>query len=310
MSVIVTLTFSPCIDKSTTVGALVADKKLVCSAPVLEPGGGGINVARAIAKLGGSAAAIYPSGGYTGRFFNELLQHEHIVTIPVAVAGSLRENMVVLDRATNQQYRFGMPGTPLTDEEWKACLEKINTIKDLSYLVVSGSLPPGVPDTIFARLAGIAAAQNARLVVDTSGKALIEASQEKVYLLKPNLAELSTLAGRSEINMENVTDVAREIISRGWCKIIVVSMGAAGAVLVTASEAYRAVPPPVIRKSTVGAGDSMLAGIIWSLQHNNNLEQALQFGVACGTAATMNAGTSLFNKPDVDKLYALINKPV
>jgi len=101
--------------------------------------------------------------------------------------------------------------------------------------------------------------------------------------------------------------VAREIIARGNCEIIVVSMGAAGAVLVTARDTYRAVPPPVVRKSTVGAGDSMLAGIIWSLQQNNSLEQALRFGVACGTAATMNTGTALFHKSDAERLYMLMS---
>jgi 6-phosphofructokinase 2 len=308
MPVTVTLTLNPCIDKSTTIPALVAEKKLSCSEPVLEPGGGGINVARAIGKLGGDAVAVYPAGGYTGVFFNELLQKEKVSIQPVPVQSSLRENIIVLDQSTNQQYRFGMPGAALLEKEWQQCLDTIQNTNNMSFLVASGSLPAGVPADIFARLGAIAKEKKARLIVDTSGEALKKAAQEKVYLLKPNLGELSMLANRTALNMESVEDVAREIIDRGWCEVMVVSMGAAGAIMVTAGKTYRAIPPPVVRKSTVGAGDSMVAGIIWSLSQNDNLQQALHYGVACGTAATMNPGTSLFNLPDVEKLYSILNQ--
>ena len=185
MSNIVTLTLSPCIDKSTAVHALIAEKKLHCTDPVMEPGGGGINVARAIAKLGGNTIAVYPAGGYTGLFFNELLQHENVPARPVKAVNSLRENFIVFEQSTSQQYRFGMPGAVLHDDEWNDCVKAIEAINDLSFLVVSGSLPPGVPTTIFSQLAAIAAHKNAKLIVDTSGQALKDASCENIYLLKP-----------------------------------------------------------------------------------------------------------------------------
>ena len=111
MSSIITITFSPCIDKSTAVAALVPEKKLVCATPKLEPGGGGINIARAIKKLGGAATAIFPSGGYTGKYFNHLLEKENIPAVIIETANETRENIIVVDEATNNQYRFGMPGT-------------------------------------------------------------------------------------------------------------------------------------------------------------------------------------------------------
>jgi 6-phosphofructokinase 2 len=125
MQNIVTITFSPSIDKSTSVPKLLPEKKLRCSQPVLDPGGGGINVARAIKKLGGEALAIYPAGGFTGQAFNALLAREGVTARVIEAAADTRENIVVLDESTNQQYRFGMPGTPVTEEEWQLMLQVI-----------------------------------------------------------------------------------------------------------------------------------------------------------------------------------------
>jgi 6-phosphofructokinase 2 len=301
---IVTVTFSPSIDKSTSVQALVPEKKLKCNAPKLEPGGGGINVARAIKKLGGEVTAVFPSGGYTGEFFNHLLSSENIDSVIIRTANETRENIIVVDEMTGKQYRFGMPGTKLTDVEWKACLDAIEGIDDAAYIVASGSLPPGVPVNIYAEIAKIARKKNAKFIVDTCGEALQHAADEGLYLLKPNLGELSDLSGRNrELGLEEIEIVAREIIQKGKSEVLVISMGAAGAMLVTSSETIRVKAPVVQTKSTVGAGDSMLAGIIFSLANGQSLATAVQFGVACGTAATMNPGTELFKKEDVDYLF-------
>lgn len=306
MSSIITITFSPCIDKSTAVAALVPEKKLVCATPKLEPGGGGINIARAIKKLGGAATAIFPSGGYTGKYFNHLLEKENIPAVIIETANETRENIIVVDEATNNQYRFGMPGTGLTAAEWKKCLLAVEEMSDVEFIIASGSLPPGVPDTIYALLAKIAKSKNAKFIVDTSGEALKHAAAEGVYMLKPNLGELSSLAGKKEIQPGEVKTIAREIIAKGNCEVIVVSMGADGAMLVTAEIAGIFKPPAVERKSTVGAGDSMVAGIVFYLAQGKDLTQSVQYGVACGTAATLNAGTELCKKEDADRLYTLI----
>ena len=247
MSTIVTLTLNPCIDKSTTVSRLVAEKKLKCTEPKLEPGGGGINVARAIHKLGGYAMAVYPAGGYTDKFFSDLLVREQVPARVIEIAGTLRENVIVLDESANQQYRFGMPGPALQPQEWQQCLQVILEIPDVSFIVASGSLPAGVPHDIFARLADIAAKKNARLVVDTSGEPLLQAAKKKVFMLKPNLAELAQLAGKEELNMESVKEVAQQVIRNSNCEVLVVSLGVAGAVLVTANDYYQVVPPAVVR---------------------------------------------------------------
>lgn len=305
MADILTITFNPCIDKSTTVEMLKPEKKLKCTAPVFEPGGGGINVARGIKKIGGEAIAVYPSGGYSGKFLNVLLERENIPSIAIETRQHTRENMIVLEIVTNQQYRFGMPGPQLFEDEWEKCLQ---TIEDnhSDYIVASGSLPTGVPGDIFARISKIAKKQNRKLVVDSSGEALRTAIEEGVYLIKPNLGELSWLAGKEELETNEIEPVAKELILTKNCEIVVVSMGALGAMLITKDRACKVDAPIVKRKTTVGAGDSMVAGMVFYISRNKNLEEVLQFGVACGTAATMNTGTSLCKKEDVERLFAQI----
>jgi 6-phosphofructokinase 2 len=306
MPAIITITFSPCIDKSTSVPALIPEKKLVCAAPKLEPGGGGINIARAIKKLGGEATAIFPSGGYTGKYFNHLLEKENIDAVIIETGNETRENIIVVDEANNNQYRFGMPGTGLTEREYKKCLQAVEEMKEIEFIIASGSLPPGVPVAIYAALAKIAKAKKAKFIVDTSGAALKHAVEEGVYMLKPNLGELSYLAGKKEIKPDEVRNIAAGIIANGKCEVMVVSMGAAGAMLITADIAEVFAPPAVKRKSTVGAGDSMVAGIVFYLSQGKSLLQAVQYGVACGTAATLNAGTELCKKEDADRLFPLV----
>ena len=306
MSVIVTVTFSPCIDKSTSIQKLVPDKKLQCTAPKLEPGGGGINVARALTKLGGHATAIFPSGGYTGKHFNHLIAEENINAIIIEVQSETRENIIVFDEANNAQYRFGMPGNTITDAEWMQCLTALEHISDVSFIVASGSLPPGVPLDIFAQLGKIAKRKQAKFIVDTSGAALKEALNEGVYLLKPNLGELSFLVGKAHLQQSEIEAAAKEIIAAGNCEVLVISMGAEGALLVTNSIIKMIQSPTVTKQSTVGAGDSMVAGIVYYLSKGKPIEEAAMYGVACGTAATLNTGTELCNVKDVEEIFSKI----
>jgi 6-phosphofructokinase 2 len=306
MNNIITLTFSPSIDKSTSIESLIPERKMTCALPKLEPGGGGINVARAIKQLGGEATAIFASGGYTGKKLNQLFEQENIPSIIIETVNETRENLVVLDRSTNNQYRFGMPNTALLENEWQQYLKAVEALENGGFIVASGSLPQGVPLDIYAQLAKIAKKKKAKFIVDTSGEALKHAASEGVYLLKPNLVELGFLAGLEKIDEVDVEAVAKELIHKKSCEIMVVSLGKAGAILVTKSETYRVETPKVVAKSTVGAGDSMVAGIVFSLSKGWNLKQTLQYGVACGTAATMNEGTELCRKEDVEKLFKKI----
>lgn len=306
MASIITITFSPCIDKSATVPALIPEKKLKCSLPKLEPGGGGINVARAIKKLGGTAIAVYPAGGYTGMFFNKLVADENIPAIIIDTKNETRENIIIFDVSENKQYRFGMPGMPLEKDEWQHLLDAVEEMDDVAFIVASGSLPPGVPDDIFADIATIANRKKAKLIIDTSGKPLQHAVEKGVYLLKPNLGELAKLVNKEHLKENEVGRYARELIGHGKVEAVVVSMGERGALLVTEKGERFIKAPPAERRSTVGAGDSMVAGMVLMLSQDKSLEEAAQYGVACGTAATLNPGTELCSREDADRFFEQI----
>lgn len=305
---IITVTFSPAIDKSASVPLLIPEKKLTCTSPVYEPGGGGINVARAIKRLGGDAIAVYPAGGYTGELLTKLLIDEKVDVFPIKTMEHTRENITIKETATNNQYRFGMPGARLSSSGYKKCLKLIEQQQKTAYIVVSGSLPPGVPPDIFEKIAKISRVKNARLIVDTSGEALKQALKAGVYLIKPNLKELASLSGLQVLAVDDAEKAAKEVLDKYKCEVIVTSLGAEGALLVTPSMSLKIKVPTVKTESTVGAGDSMLAGIVYSLLNSRPMIEAARYGVACGTAATMNPGTELCHLKDVEKLYQVISQ--
>jgi 6-phosphofructokinase 2 len=306
---IVTITMNPAVDKSTSVDKLVPEKKLRCAEMVNEAGGGGINVSKAIKELGGESLAMFPSGGLNGDLIESYLKDRQINYKTIPVAHETRENIVVRETSTNAQYRFVMPGAALSDLEAQACFDTLQQLDPKpSFIVASGSLPPGLPENFFGQLADLAKKMKARFIIDTSGKPLELAAKEGVYLLKPNLSELCSLVGKEHLELNEVDDAANEVIKDGRCEVMVVSMGPNGALLVT-KDLCEHVPTPTVKKqSTVGAGDSMVAGMIWMLSQGRPLKETVQFGVACGTAATMNAGTQLFKKQDVHRLHDWIKQ--
>jgi 6-phosphofructokinase 2 len=304
---IVTLTLNPALDKSTSTDRLIPEQKLRCAALQADAGGGGINVSKGLAKLGARSTAIFPAGGHTGVQLKELIEASGIATAIIPVAGDTRENFSVTETATNLQFRFTLPGQTLSEAVVQQCLDEVAQLQP-DILVGSGSLPPGVPDTFYERLAALANQIGAKLVLDTSGPALHAAADEGLYLLKPNLSELSALVGVEQLEMNQVDDAALQIIAQGKCEVVVVSLGPQGA-LVAHKEGFEHIPAPVVQKrSTVGAGDSMVAGMVFALSQGRSPVDMVRMGVACGSAATMNEGTRLFNPPDAFRLLAWIEQ--
>lgn len=305
MSKIVTLTFNPVIDKTTSINGLAPEKKLQCTDPAFGPGGGGINVTRALRNLGADSLAIYPAGGHSGKFLNDLMKQHDLWFQATETATHTRENFIVFDKATGLQYRFGMPGSPIEEHECKALLDAVrNTEAD--FIVASGSLMPGMPTDIVAQVAQIAKEKGAKLILDTSGDALHKAVEVGVYLLKPNLGELSSLVGQEELDHDSVDEIGKEIIQRGDCEVLVVSMGAKGAKMITKDEMIEVSSPVVRSVSTLGAGDCMVAGMVLAFSRNKSLKEVLQYGIACGTAATLTHGSELCRKEDVERLCRMM----
>lgn len=304
MTAILTVTMNPSIDVSASTGKVVPVRKLRCTDVQRDPGGGGINVARVIKRLGGDCRALYPAGGLSGRLLRRLLDDEGIASIPVEVASETRDSFTVLDEASGQQYRFVLPGAVLDRDEWQACLDRVPSLADPPrYVVASGSLPPGVPEEFYANLARVADTLGARTVVDTSGSALGAALEHGVYLVKPNLRELRDLTGRTMERENDWVDAAAGLVRSGGAEIVALTLGDRGALLVGRDVCLRAEAIPVNIASAVGAGDSFLAAMVWALVSGRILEDAFRYGVAAGTAALLTPGTDLSRRDDIERLY-------
>lgn len=304
---ILTVTLNPCIDKSSAVHTMEPESKLRCTEIVNEPGGGGINVSKALKKLNADSIALFPAGGHNGNMLCALLDAEKLPFHAVDSKVETRENWIMLETDLNNQYRFTFPGRQVEEATINTLVDHIRTFSP-TYVVASGSLPPGLPDYFYGLIVKNAASIGARCIVDTSGPALEALKGKGAYLIKPNIGELCNLLQIESMDDSEVPNAAQQIIADGYATIVAVSMGPVGAWLVSKKEKFFAAAPKVNKRSTVGAGDSMVAGITYMLQQNKPLQQTIAFGVACGSAATMNEGTQLFKREDVERLYLEISK--
>lgn len=303
MSSVVTLTLNPAIDKSCSVDRVVPEQKLRCSEPQFDPGGGGLNVARAMRQLGGEATALWTCGGLTGERLSELLDDEQLDHVPLKIEALTRENLIVFEESTGQQYRFGMPGATLTEPEIESCVERLQGLDPHPrYLVLSGSLPPDVEAGLYARIAE-SVPGTCRVILDASGEPLVRALDAPIYLLKPNIKELEQIAGQPVESDAEIRQVSRKLVDGKGVKVVVVSLGSGGAVVTIPDEQFEIRAPTVKIRSKVGAGDSMVAGIVLALSRGGSVKEAVRFGVAAGAAAVMTDGTALCRRSDTERLY-------
>ena len=307
MKEILTLTLNPTIDLSSSVENVFPEHKLRCGPACNEPGGGGLNVARAIHKLGGEARALHFCGGPTGNILRALLDAEQIEHEAIAIEGWTRQSVTILENATGQQYRFVMPGPTFTDAEWRYALERVAKMTTLPDLVVaSGSLPPGVPEDFYGQLARSVHERGGRFILDSSGPALAAAVHAGVFLIKPSLRELRSFVGDTLAHETDQEKAAIRIVESGGAQNVVVSLGAAGVLFASSAGCERMRSPAVPIRSKVGAGDSMVAGLTLGLARNYSLRDAVRFGIAAGAAAVMNPGTQLCRREDAERLFATI----
>lgn len=294
---ILTITLNPTVDFCTTSPAIEAGPKLRCSEPQIDPGGGGINVARAIKLLGGQATALVAIGGATGAHLLQLLALEGVPTVAFQGPGETRQSMSVIDQTNGEQFRFVMPGPAWQDHDVPRALTSVDQSTNEDTLVVlSGSQPPGVAKDFPSILAEHVAGRGARLIVDTSGPALFhlaERPHEALYVLRMDGPEGEELAGRSLPTREDTAEFAASLIAKGVAKIIIVARGADGSVLATKDGAWHALNPPVEVISKVGAGDSFVGAFTYALAGNEPPEECLRHGVAAASAAVMTEATRL-----------------
>lgn len=297
------LTMNPSVDVSTHAPRVVPADKLRCGPAQREPGGGGLNVARVIHRLGGHCTAVYPAGGPSGDWLDAHLRGAGLRLHRVAIEGDTRESFTVQAQDTGQEYRFVLPGPTLSEREWTACLDGLDAAcEGPAFLVASGSLPPGAPADFYGRVAERARRRGVRLILDSSGAALAQGLRAGVFLVKPNLRELGELLGETLDDPSRWRGAAQQLIDHGQAQVVALSLGERGALLVTRDAAWRAPALPITLASSVGAGDSFVGAMAWALQAGHSLPKAFAWGVAAGSAALITPGTGLCRVEDIQRL--------
>lgn len=302
MTKILCLALNPAIDISSDAEVVRHTHKTRTHDQQQFPGGGGINVARVIAKLGGTCELMFLSGGATGELLEAMLKPLPIVERTFKIHDPVRVAYAVHETSTNLEYRFVPEGPLVTEAELAPVFEAI-AASDADYVVASGSLPRGAPDDTYVRLADIVTKKGARFVLDTSGPSLAEAlSRSTMFLVKPSLGEFEAFLGR-KLSHEEVGAAAQAHVRTGAAQYIAVTLGGDGAVLASADRIIRLPAIDVPVNSATGAGDSFVAGMVWSLSEGFEIDEAFRFGQAAGAAAVMTPGTELCRGQDVTELY-------
>ncbi|HKT84554.1 MAG TPA: 1-phosphofructokinase family hexose kinase [Novosphingobium sp.] len=306
MKSIATVTMNPTIDVSYDVGRMRHTHKMRTDNEWYAPGGGGINVARVFVRLGGHARCYYLSGGATGSALDGLIDLHQLVRTRIPIAGPTRVASAVFERGSGKEYRFVPKGPHVAESEWRECLDRLAEA-ECDYIVLSGSLSPGVPDDFYARVAELLCPRGIGIVLDSSGAALaagIEAGG--LALVKPSQGELRGYVGRPLDSVEEIGETAMAIVEAGKAHLVAVTMGHEGALLARKEGPVFLPAVEIEAASAVGAGDSFVAGMVFGLASGQDELEAFRLGLAAGTAAVLRAGAGLAHPEDVERLLARI----
>lgn len=310
MQRIVTLTMNPALDISSDAERVRPTDKVRCADARYDAGGGGINVAKVAHVLGARVCAVFPAGGATGDVLVGLLADQTVPSSRVQIAASTRESFTVNETSTGLQYRFVLPGPRLTRAELAQCLATFRAAaSSASYVVASGSLPPGVPVDCYQQVAEICCELGVALILDTSGAGL-QHLRSGVHLLKVSVRELRECCGRELATETDQLLAARELVQGGRASAVVVSRGVDGALLATSDSGLRFSAVRVGGTSGVGAGDAMVAAIAVGLSRSWSLVESVRYGIAAGAAMLLTPGTAPCTTADVQRLFEAAEDPV
>ena len=304
---IATVTLNPSLDLTVTVDRLVVDDVIRMRSMRKDPGGKGINVSRVVNTLGGATIAYGFIGGHEGGVLSVLLAEEGILTSFVAIEGDTRINVIVSERESGTQTRINAEGPRVKVEDLEKLKERLWKMGGVycaaRFMVFAGSIPPGLPKTVYRDLIEDTQDRGIKAVLDTDGDALKYGVRAKPFMVKPNTYELERLVGRDLRNAgdQEIIQAAKEVRDMG-VEVVAVTRGGGRAVLVTGDRILLGTPPSVKVVNSVGSGDSFIAAFLLALLHGKGFEEAFQWGLAAGAATAITPGTELLKKEDFYRL--------
>lgn len=298
---VLTITMNPAIDVNTEADEVHTNQKVRCKKPDYDPGGGGINVARVLQRLGVEVDAFYLAGGLTGNFLEYLLEKEKVSGERIEISELTRENTSIIDRKTGEQYRFVLPGPSISEEEWKRAFNRIKEeISQYDVVVGSGSLPPGVPVDFYAQLGKLTLEEDKMYVLDTSGDFLIEGVKNGATFIKPNQEEFESLKELTDsVSNEELID---NLLDHG-IENIIHTLGKEGTILINKDGKKKFKPPKIEVNSSIGAGDSFVGGLVAGLINGMDAPNAVCYGISTAASTLKSAGTDLCELNDVQQIH-------
>ncbi len=299
---IATVTLNPSLDKTVTVEGLVIDEANRWTSLRQDPGGKGINVSRVLHELGNETIAYGFIGGIDGQILEHLLGEQGVPHDFTPINGQIRSNFIITNLKTRRQTRIDAPGPHVSRDELEDLVGKLTHIKPKpDFLVLAGSVPPGVPDDIYRQLIEEAKKHGVKTVLDSDDEWLKEGIKAKPNVIKPNVHETEELLGEKLRDEAAIIQALRTLVTQG-IEVVAISRGKDGLIVANEGKILKVIPPQVEIRSTVGAGDSAVAGLVLKLSQGDGIEEACRLAVAAGTAATLTPGTELCRRQDVERL--------
>ena len=306
---ILTVTLNPCVDRTIFVDSLrVSDTNRILRTEI-DAGGKGINVSRVLSELGAPTLATGFLGGHTAATVRHVLKKSGIKYEFIGISGETRINVSIEQERGGPPTTLNEKGPPISGEELAAMLNLVPILAtSAKWVVLSGSLPPGVPDDIYRTLGESCSQVGQRIVLDSDGPPLREGFKARPHLIKPNAAEAGRLLGREILTVEEALSAATELYEMigGGDRVAIISLGAEGAVLATNGVCLFQSSPKIESKSSIGSGDSLIAGYLWAREANLDQKEALKWGVAAGAATATTSGAAIGSKPVIESLFATL----
>jgi 1-phosphofructokinase family hexose kinase len=302
---IATVTLNPALDEAIAIDELTLGTENRCTLDAIDPGGKGINASRVIHRLGRATQVFGFIGGVTGGMLRERLETEGLTLAFDEVEQLTRLNVMLYERASGRRSRLYLPGARVEESQAAALLARLEQRDFGSIVVLGGSIPPGLPVAVYRDFVRALRALGIRPIVDTSGDALEAVLAARPLLIKPNVEEAQAVLGRPLADDGEVLSAAIELRGRGP-EYVVISQGADGAIGVGPEGAWKIIPPAIAACSTVGSGDSMIAGLAVGFNEGRGFVEALRLGTATGAATAMVAGTHLCSAAQVAELLPAV----